>query len=238
MKVLITGTTSGIGAEFLDYFSEFAVVHTINRRDAMVKKNVIAHIVDLKNKELLLDTLHKIGDVDLVINNAGVANFGSYFELDPDVSENIIDVNIKALETITHFFYKQMYHKGGSIINIGSIGGFFVGPNQACYYASKAFVNNFTLALQYEAKRNKALVNIFLLAPGTVKTNLFEKGCGLMGNNFITTDKLVIHTIKCLKKKKKIIFSSFTTKLLYLFRGIIPSNIIMYFLYNRQNKKN
>ncbi len=65
----------------------------------------------------------------------------------------MIDLNVKALVTLAHVFGQQMVAQGsGKILNVGSTTGFMPGPQQAVYFATKAFVNSFNQAIDHELR--------------------------------------------------------------------------------------
>jgi len=93
----------------------------------------------------------------------------------------MIDLNVKALVTLCHRFGADMAARGsGKILNVGSTAGFLPGPLQAVYFATKAFVNSFSQALDHELRPKGVTVTV--LAPGYVETE-FAKIADLDGTN-------------------------------------------------------
>ena len=85
----------------------------------------------------------------------------------------LIDLNVRALTHLTHHFLPGMRVRGrGGILNLASIGGYAPGPNQAAYYASKAYVLSLTEAIAAETAGEG--VRVCALAPGPVNTRLHE----------------------------------------------------------------
>lgn len=86
----------------------------------------------------------------------------------------MIDLNVKALVTLCHLVAADMVAQGaGRILNVGSTAGFMPGPNQAVYFATKAFVQSFSQALAQELKGTG--VSVTLLAPGYVETGFADR---------------------------------------------------------------
>lgn len=155
MKVLITGTTQGIGKAIAEMFlKEENQVIGIDRKDASIRhKNYIHYKCDICD----YDNLPDIKDVNILINNAGTQN------------ENDIDVNLKALIHITEKYGVQ--DKIHSILNIGSASG-HTGSEFPQYCASKGGVLAYTKNVAMRVAKYGATCNS--LDPGGVITPLNE----------------------------------------------------------------
>jgi short-subunit dehydrogenase len=106
---------------------------------------------------------------DVLINSAGVGLAGRFVAQPPDAVARLIDVNVRALTALTRHFLAGMRVRGrGGILNLASLGGLVPGPNQAVYYASKAYVLSLTEALAAETAGEG--VRVTALAPGPVDT--------------------------------------------------------------------
>ncbi len=155
MKILITGTSQGIGKAIAEMFlNEAHQVIGIDRKDASIKhKNYIHFKCDICDH----DNLPDINDVNILINNAGTQN------------ENDIDVNLKALIHITEKYGVQ--DKVHSILNIGSASG-HTGSEFPQYCASKGGVIAYTKNVALRVAKYGATCNS--LDPGGVITPLNE----------------------------------------------------------------
>ena len=111
---------------------------------------------------------------DILVNNAGIGLAGPFHaHSDADVLR-LVDLNVRALTQLTRHFLPGMRVRGrGGILNLASIGGFAPGPNQAAYYASKAYVLSLTEAIAAETAGEG--VRVCALAPGPVNTRWHEK---------------------------------------------------------------
>ncbi len=187
--ILITGATRGIGREFARlYGSRKENLIIIGRdRNALEKlKRDLEGQYGIRVETLPLDLAFQDApkiidryvqdnklDVTLVINNAGIATSGPAHEIPPGKDREMIMVNICSLMEITKMFMAYFFKKGkGSILNVASTGAYVPGPYTASYFASKSFVLNYSLALNYEAKAKGVFVGA--LCPGTTKTGFFE----------------------------------------------------------------
>jgi short-subunit dehydrogenase len=111
--------------------------------------------------------------LDTLINCAGVGLAGPFVS-HPEVQiAHLLDLNVTALTRLTrHALPKMLARGGGGILNVASLGGLVPGPNQAAYYASKAYVVSLTRAIATEnAGRG---VRLMALAPGPVSTGFHD----------------------------------------------------------------
>ncbi|WP_298429763.1 SDR family oxidoreductase [uncultured Jannaschia sp.] len=109
-------------------------------------------------------------EIDILINNAGFGGRGRFVERPLADDLNMVDVNIVAVMTLCHAIGTRMVARGqGRILNVGSTAGMLPGPLQATYFASKAFVNSFSQALDEEMRKDGVTVTV--LAPGYVATD-------------------------------------------------------------------
>lgn len=107
--------------------------------------------------------------MDVLVNNAGVGLSGAFAAQDPQEIERVITLNITAVTRMMHHALPPMLQRAtGGILNVGSLGGFVPGPNQAAYYASKAYLASLTEAVAYEVRGRG--VRISVVAPGPVDT--------------------------------------------------------------------
>ena len=111
---------------------------------------------------------------DVLVNNAGIGLAGPFHAHAAGDVLRLVDLNVRALTLLTHHFLPGMRVRGrGGILNLASIGGFAPGPNQAAYYASKAYVLSLTEAIAAETAGEG--VRVCALAPGPVNTRWHEK---------------------------------------------------------------
>ncbi|CUH38462.1 Sulfoacetaldehyde reductase [Jannaschia seosinensis] len=180
---LVTGASSGIGAEI-------ARIHAARGGDLIVAARRQAELDALKVE---LEAEHDVSvtpvaadlgtsggqstvlaacegrEVGILVNNAGFGGRGTFLERPLADDLAMIDLNIGALVTLCHALGQRMAERGsGRILNVGSTAGMMPGPLQATYFASKAFVNSFSQALDEELRERG--VTVTLLAPGYVET--------------------------------------------------------------------
>lgn len=198
---LITGASSGLGTEFARYHASKGgdVILTARREEALqalkteleAAHGITAHVFarDLGapgGADALYEAVKAAGlEPEILINNAGFGGHGRHIERDLAAEQAMIDLNIKALVTLSHRIGQDMAARGGGrILNVGSTAGFMPGPQQAVYFATKAFVGSFSQALDQELRPRG--VTCTLLAPGYVKTE-FAKVADLEGTNLVSS---------------------------------------------------
>jgi short-subunit dehydrogenase len=99
---------------------------------------------------------------------------GRFLTQPPESVLQLLDLNVRALTHLTRHFLAGMRVRGrGGVLNLGSIGGYGPGPNQAVYYATKAYVHSFSEAIAHETAGEG--VRVTVLAPGPVRTRFHAK---------------------------------------------------------------
>jgi short-subunit dehydrogenase len=185
-SALITGASAGIGREFARQLANRArTLVLVARREQRLNElrdelcnrnaqlNVHARVVDLCDKAQIDDLIrwleqNKI-DIDFLINNGGVGDVGPFAASPPQRNDEMLQVNVVALTTLTRALLPQMIsRKRGAILNVSSSAGFLPIPGMTVYAASKAFVNSFTEALRAELRGTG--ISVTALCPGPVHT--------------------------------------------------------------------
>lgn len=134
-----------------------------------------ADIADRTEVEAALGKLMaELGAVDILINNAGIAQFGTLIDMDPAQWERIIQVNLMGTYYVTRAVLPTMIRQNrGSIINVASSAGERGAATTTAYAASKFAVMGMTESLMQEVR--KANIRVTALTPSTVNTELAAK---------------------------------------------------------------
>jgi 3-hydroxy acid dehydrogenase/malonic semialdehyde reductase len=162
MIVLITGATSGFGAEMARKFASHGhrVIATGRRKDRLdelkneLGASVLAVEMDVTDKKTITTALASLPqewrEIDVLINNAGLAlGVEPAQQASLEDWETMIETNCKGLVTMTRMMLPDMVKRGsGTIINIGSTAGAYPYPGGNVYGATKAFVDQFTTNLR------------------------------------------------------------------------------------------
>ncbi|WAH38270.1 3-ketoacyl-ACP reductase [Alicyclobacillus dauci] len=192
-NALITGAGKGIGRAIAEQLaSEGVNLGLISRTSAdleslagsirekyNVKASVaIADVGDRKQVETAVNQIsHELGNIDILINNAGTAKFGTVIDMDVEEWEQMIRVNLLGTYYVTRAVLPGMMDQNyGDIINVSSTAGERGAATTSAYSASKFGVMGFSESLMQEVRKNN--IRVVALAPSTVNTDL-AKAAGL-----------------------------------------------------------
>jgi len=147
----------------------------------------IADVSDINAVNAAVESIQKnLGNIDILINNAGTAAFGKFLELSPAAWENQVKVNLFGVYYVTRAVLPQMIEKqSGDIINISSTAGLKGNAVTSAYSASKFAVMGLTESLMMEVRKHN--IRVSALTPSTIVTDL-AKSANLINNN---EDKMI-----------------------------------------------
>lgn len=188
--VVITGGSEGIGLAFARQFAgaskdlllvartpeKLAEAAESLRGEYKVQVDTLALDVTTENAVSALEATlaGKKAYADVLVNCAGMGLSGRFLDHEESRLLQLIDLNVRALSRLTLHFLKPMCVRGrGGVINMASVGSYAPGPNQAAYYASKAYVLSLTEAIAHETAGKG--VRICALAPGPTRTRFHER---------------------------------------------------------------
>ncbi len=186
---LITGASSGIGETFARELASQKIDLVIVARSQEKLEDLAQQLREefVIKVEVIVEDLTKTGatqrvfektsakglTIDLLINNAGFGDYGTFDERNLEKQVNMIQLNITALVELTHLFLPGMKERrNGAIINVASIAAYVSIPYLSVYSATKAFVLSFSEALWAENKNTG--VHVLVLCPGPTESKFFE----------------------------------------------------------------
>lgn len=187
---LITGASAGLGEEFVkqlaDRVDQFVLVarrvdrlertaEELGKSHPGTKVMVIGADVSVPEERILLEK--KVSDAglvpDLLVNNAGLGDYGEFVTAEWKALDQMLRVNIDALTHLTHLFVPGMVkQKRGWILNVSSLASTLAIPDFGVYAATKAYVSSFSEALRIELMDSG--VEVMSLCPGPVRTEFGE----------------------------------------------------------------
>jgi short-subunit dehydrogenase len=188
---LVTGASSGLGEEFARQLARrgwnlVLVARRKERLESLAASLSAVHrvAVDVLAADLggdegcgLVERRLSAGDVELLVNDAGLGSVGEFSELPLAGEVRQVDVNARALLRLTHAALRSMMpRRSGAIINVASMAAYQPVPYNATYAATKAFVLSLSEALHEEAKTHG--ITVTCLCPGPVRTE-FQQVAGI-----------------------------------------------------------
>lgn len=169
---IVTGGRSGIGQAIARRLrDEGARVFTAQRGDDHEFENVVADFTDpLCPSEIVGEVVKQAGQLDVLINNAGMMQEASVEAMSLEAWQDTLMVNLTAPFLMIKAALPHLRARGGSIVNIGSIEGLGSNPNHAAYGASKAGLHGLTRAVAVDHSAEGIRCNA--IAPGWIDTDL------------------------------------------------------------------
>ena len=180
--ILITGCSSGIGrALALELHRRGQrVIASARRIDSLtgLERGVTRITLDVNSAESIADAtaevLEREGRIDMLINNAGVANFGPLAELPLAEVRHVFETNVVGPLALTQAVFPQMATRNsGFIVNIGSMVGVIGTPFTGAYSASKAAVHMMSDVLRMELR--PLGIHVIQVQPGAIRSEVASK---------------------------------------------------------------
>lgn len=185
--VIVTGGSKGIGASIVKILAEegFNVVLNYNKSKELAKKiqeectqkgySVEIYKADVtkreETKKLVEFAINKFGNIDVLVNNAGISQIKLFTDITDEDWNNMINTNLNSVFYMTQEVAKNMIHnKKGCIINISSIWGVTGASCEVHYSVAKAGVDAMTKSLAKELGPSGIRINS--IAPGIIDTSM------------------------------------------------------------------
>lgn len=244
--VLITGASSGMGKEIATQLaadaSQIILVarNEKNLNTLASELNIINPALkvfvkpcDLADKNqlaaLIISIKQELGDIDILINSAGIANIGFLNETDFHDIESLVNVNVLALSALTHAFLPAMIKNNrGGILNFSSFFGLKILPAYAAYAGTKHFVTGFSDTLRAETAGTNVVIST--VYPGPVKSAFWHVDNADIYSPpaflFISVKQCVKETLKGFRRGRARIIPGLRIKLLVAFLNISPEPIV------------
>jgi short-subunit dehydrogenase len=174
-RCLVTGASSGIGrATALRLAAAGAEVLALGRNRPALELVGRPIVCDLLDRDQVDAAIAEAGEVDVLVNNAGIGWLGPLHALEPDVLDGLVRVNLLAPMLLTRAFLPGMLARGrGHVVNVGSIVGLVGGKGEAGYASTKGGLAAFTESVRQEL--GVSPVRVSLVTAGAIATPFFER---------------------------------------------------------------
>ena len=240
-KALITGASSGFGADFADMLAKngMDLIITARREDKLnaLKEKIIEKygvkvrviVMDLTGFDAAEQLYGKVKDenIDMLINNAGYGMYEWFERQDAAALNKMVQLNVVSAMTLANLFVKDFSVKNsGWILNVASFAAFNPTPFYAVYGATKAFLMNFSVALRTELKKQHKNVCVTALCPGFTATEFVEragqKRSKLLEMIIGKSYPAAVEAVNALLKNKPIVMPRLMNRCAALFLRFLP----------------
>ena len=183
---VVTGGSSGIGSSIIKTIIKLTPEVTVcnlsrSKPAVFLGENGVHLTTDLSDAGQVGDAAERLktiiaaappGEV-LLVNNSGFGDYGPMQQVEIAKQLNMIDLNVRAVVDLTVRLLPLMQARGGAIMNIASTAAFQPTPYLATYGATKAFVLNWSLALNEDLRGTQ--VSALAVCPGPTRSNFFKR---------------------------------------------------------------
>lgn len=237
--VVVTGGSSGIGKSFIELCATLhpdARIFNLSRSEPVInlEKLKLCHVsCDLGRPERIEQATEELGRVlsreaprggILLINNSGFGSYGRFPEPNLKHQLEMIDVNVRGLVHLTGLFLPWLRARGGAIVNIASTASFQPTPYMATYGATKAFLVNWSAALNEELRGSG--VRVLAVCPGPTATQ-FHRRAGLQAGTVpealsMTSEEVAEAALRALAAGRVVAVTGWKNRLTAMFGAIVP----------------
>lgn len=220
-RILLTGATGGIGLPLALMLqkkgAQLALVgSSAEKLQSLADQitgaggksvSIVANLQDPNAAQHIIETAKQgLGDIDILINNAGVMDFTLFEDQSPERISQMININVTAPILLTRLLMPAFLAKdSGMVVNVGSIFGTLGFPHYATYCASKFAMRGFSQSLRRELVDSN--IKVTYIAPRAVKTALNDKATTEMLQaakiNMDEPEFVAAEIIKAIEKQKQ-----------------------------------
>jgi short-subunit dehydrogenase len=240
----ITGASSGIGAAFarkLAANGHNLVLHgrrevalaelsaSLGRKHGVRAEYFLAELSDPAELARLEERLRAVGDLAILVNNAGFGSQRAFQDDDVELHERMIRVHVLAPVRLTHAAIPALKRRGGgAIINVSSVASFLISPKNNTYCATKLYLNSFSESLACELRGDG--IRVQALCPGFTTTD-FHRRLGIdaptvYGMKFMDADRVVGTSLRSLRRGVVICIPGLRYKLAAFAPRFIPRRLL------------
>ena len=242
--VIITGASSGIGKALAEKYAAegWNLVLAARReerlrelKERLSKTEVLAVKTDVSVegdcKNLVEKAVKKFGQIDVLINNAGISMRALFNNTEMEVMHQVMDVNYWGTVNCTRHALPHILKQKGSVVGVISVGGYIGLPGRTGYSASKFAVRGFLETLRIE--NLKTGLHVLVAAPGFTASEIRKSALLANGdkqgetprneNKMMSAEECAVHIFRAVEKRKRQLVLTFLEgKLTVFLSKIMP----------------
>ncbi len=243
--VIITGASSGIGLATAQLFARKGnKVVLAARSHALLAKtaqdlqssgyDVLTVVTDVTIEEdcknLIAKTLDKYGQIDILINNAGISMRAIFNDVDISVLKRLFDVNFWGAVACTKYALPHLIRQHGSVVGVSSVAGFIGLPGRTGYSASKYALHGFLETLRIENLKNG--LHVLIMCAGFTKSDIRKKALTANGTpqgftpreeeKMMLPEEVALSIYKAVKRRRNYVILTLEGKMTALVKRIAP----------------
>jgi short-subunit dehydrogenase len=256
--VIITGASSGIGRALAKEFAGKGAKLSLGARrtelleelkselpqtEILISKTDVSEEADCRN--LIEETVRHFGQIDVLINNAGISMRALFEDLDLKVIRQLMDVNFYGTVYCSKYALPYLLKSKGSLIGVISIAGYVGLPGRTGYSASKFAIRGFLDTLRIE--NLKKGLHVLVAAPGFTASEVRKVALSNDGtqqgetprdeSKMMTAEECAGHIVKAVEKRKRELILTFTEGKLTVFLGKFFPSLLDKLTYNHMAKE-
>ena len=251
---LITGASGGLGEEFAHQLGPHCRrMVLVARREEVLRQlevrlcsdnpglEVVIFPMDLSRAGARRELIDRVAGTewapDLLVNNAGMGDYGEFTTAHWEKVQLMLDLNIAAATHLTHGFLPDMLGSGhGAVLNVSSLASLLPIPDFAVYAASKAYLTSFSEALRLELREQQ--IPVLAVCPGPVHTD-FGQTAGRQGASagnsarewfFVPKEEVVLDALLALQRDRARSYPGLKVAALAAALSILPMAAIRYLM--------
>lgn len=243
-NVLITGGANGIGKiiglKTLQEGCATLIIWDISKEDSQKTqkefanrgfKNVHTFVVDVSDindiERAATEVLLEIGNIDILINNAGIVAGKKYFwEYSTAEIERTLDINVSGVMHVTRVFIKEMLkQQKGHIVNIASASALIGLPKGSVYASSKWAVLGWSESLRLELETQNPNLQVTSVCPSYIDTGMFKGVKTPLLFPLLEPEDISNKIIKAIKNNQPILMQPDNVNLVPLIKGMLPTKL-------------
>ncbi len=253
--VIVTGASSGIGKAIAYEFGNKGAKVVMAARNLVALQEIVRDLgehgvtafavqtdVTKENdcRELVEKTLKKFGQIDVLINNAGISMRALFIDLQLDVMRRLMDTNYWGTVYCTKYAMPHLLKTGGTLVGVISIGGYIGMPGRSGYAASKFAVRGFLDTVRVENR--KTGLHVLVVAPGFTASNIRKAALLADGmpqgatprdeNHMMSAEAVAVHICKAVEKRQRQLILTFLQGKLTVFLGKFIPKYLDKLIYN------